>query len=308
MKKVILALAAGLTTSVASYAVPASSSSDVSLPNLTPGYSVNVSGMYVKTIGTAVASGASSIIVGDTTVNNVNLLNPEYNWGFGLGAAYVFPNTSNDVQIHWDHLDTGHTSLVDDSAAPTRRTADQAYKYNAVDLNTGQYVNFGDRLSTRFSVGLRYVRLKQNINTTSGDVSGGAYSITRSTSYNSKLNGLGPRLGIDSTYYIANNFSAVGGIGMSLLVSNTDANSNRYAAGSYTSYIVNDLKRVIPEVDGKLGLSYTRAVNSQSTLTAELGYKAAYYNDAIVFVNTDGTFGNTNFGYYGPYLNLSYKF
>ena len=116
-------------------------------------------------------------------------VNPTYDWGFLLGLGYVFPGTSNDVKLDWMNyhndftstervIGVGPTMVFIPGGPPTAGLLDTLdgnevlnangkvdYKFDAVDLTFGQYLNFGSRLQTRLFAGLRYMRLDNDLST-----------------------------------------------------------------------------------------------------------------------------------------------
>jgi Legionella pneumophila major outer membrane protein precursor len=119
---------------------PALANNMVTVPTLSGGFMVGVSGLYfvpgpvsntvygshVTTILSNVATTIPTGLTPSSTIVNTALTgpyisahsleaDPSYKWGFALHLGYVFPGTGNDVMLNWNHL---NTSQEDDSLAP----------------------------------------------------------------------------------------------------------------------------------------------------------------------------------------------
>lgn len=337
MKRFSLGFAvAGLTASIGAYAALPTGAEpfQVNIPKLKPGLEFNVTGLYLRPTQNNLDY-ATVLTVGNT--NNVSV-NPEYNLGFGLGIGYVFPNSGNDVRLNWTHFsskDTNSVSTQIAAGAPiiyvpynfaylaniTNASGSTKFKYDAIDLVGGHFVNFGARLQVRIFGGLRYASLENDFTQFYANQIGvvGGYGITFGNV--SKFNGIGPLFGVDMAYHLGNHFGIVGQVAGSLLIGSVKSNinfiqnltlNNNTTTSTFT-ITSNNVNRVVPGVDAKLGVdySYPLCIGSVfSVFTAELGYQGTYYVNA--FDQLQLGLGAVNrivdsIGFNGPYLSLNLK-
>ena len=91
-------------------------------------------------------------------------------------------------------------------------------KWNAVNVEMGQLVDYGRRVNVRYHGGLHYANLKLNTGArfTGSDEFGGDVSTV--ISGESKTNLVGPRLGVDTSYALAKGFSVYANGALAMLV------------------------------------------------------------------------------------------
>ncbi len=343
---------ATLAASLGAYAaVPTGASPfQVVVPNLKSGVEFTVTGLYLQPTNSDLdyATTVQTTSGSNTTTTNVSTLNPDYNLGFAIGLGYVFADSGNDVQANWTHFSHNNTtSQVFNGNSPTiiskagivfndanpgdqqsaSSTAD--FKYDAVDLDVGQYISVGTRLQTRLFAGLRYAQIKNNLTDTYNDNNiprGGDTSNTTTETYNSKFTGIGPRMGVDVSYHVGGCFGVVGHMAATLLVGRVEANSNVVQTESpipFTNTLganADNQTRIVPGFDMKLGVDYSIPFrNDASRFTIEAGYQATQYVDAIdrLTMQTNGSITDASLvgvgrttsgiGFNGPYLSLNYK-
>lgn len=294
----------------------------------------------------------------DAGVNDINnhmdyAVDPDYAWGFMLGLGYVIPGTANDVKLDWMYFhndfdssenivgttDTAvffPTDGADLGGATTLNASAQAdYKFDAVDLTFGQYLNFGSRLQTRLFAGLRYMRLDDDLSTSylAAEVRSPSTSTTPITlegstgEINSSFNGLGTLVGFKADYYLGAGFSVSGGIDGALLVGQVSLDANNYdavftqdtatspfvlATASAFDYGWNTQNVIAPGYDAKFGFDYKYQFNNGTLLGVELGYQVTKYIDVVGEIDReslDDRFDEdlTNFRLAGPYLTVNVK-
>jgi hypothetical protein len=346
MKKLTLSLvAAGLAaSSLGAYAALPTGAApfQVVVPNLKSGLELTLEGLYLQPTNSDLAYAAVTTTNYDANGNavsnatDVSYLKPNYDFGFRVGLGYVFPNSGNDVQLNWTHFhhSTDASVVTPDltqvsgiSIDPNNSTQNGSvdFRYDAVDLDVGQYISIGTRLQTRLFFGVRGAELRKELTTTSFDNSAPAIDMIASTS-NSKFIGIGPRVGIDSRYHIADCFGLVGHFATALLVGNVDVDGTHTESSNGSaianSFTANTQTRVVPAFDAKLGLDYTFPFNrnevSGSSMTVEAGYQVTQYVDAFDSVsfssssdkgvsNTFPSTSTSSVGFHGPYLSLNFK-
>jgi len=326
LKKAALAVIALGVTSVASagmYAPPAAAGctgSSVSVPCEKQGWSFAADALYVQTnnVGQVTTTGTTSNGVATASYQN---LQPNWVWGYRFAAGYDF-GTGNDLNVNWTHFVKQSSQTTDGAVAlyasndlqgdnaSTNVATDIDNTFNAVNFEFGQTVNFGEHVDTRFHAGLQYAQIK---NTLDQSVNSSNVAIYNEETIESKFDGIGPRLGMDSSYSFGNGLSVFGNVAGSLLVGNlkynetgvqTNANgTGTTAAGTITSASADN--SIVPEMDAKLGLSYTKPL-AQGDLSAEVGYEVANYWNSTSYTSSAGDADKTDFGYDGIFFGLKW--
>jgi hypothetical protein len=332
----------------------------VSIPTQQGGFSFGADALYVKP---SASNGAYITIAGTNTGtttapafnDTIRVADPSYQWGFDVNAAYRIPCTGNDVTAIWTHLGNNsdnhdHVSfpvsigIGDDVFLPGAITASgnvDFNNYDAVDIDFGQRVNFGDYFNFRIFTGVRWAQVEENINATAtlfvpGIV--GALPATTATDAvqdESKFNGVGPQFGLDGRYCLGYGFGVDANITTSLLIGTGDASTTETittatVGAATTQAIINtDLDNrtghVVPALDASLGLDYTYNFNhcNRSSLVIQAGWKVIQYWDVAhnMFANGDhapgdfttsagfgtgGLFPNTanSVAFSGPYAGI----
>ena len=242
-----------------------------------------------------------------------------YNWGFQIEGAYHF-NTGNDLNLNWYHVSNSKSHTYGPAAANSfsfgpgassqstfkggNSTVDP--KWDMVNIEVGQHVDFGDNKAIRFHGGAQYSRVANSVTHSSGtlfegtaDVVSGSY--THYMSYNPTYNGFGPRLGMDMTYDWGNGLGIYANGATGILA------GTRSMGFSYSDSLSNSVSgsasrtAVVPVVDAKLGATYTYAM-AQGDLTLDAGWMwVNYFN---VHANVEGE--NSDFGIQGPFIGLKW--
>lgn len=359
MKNLSIALIAlGLSTPVL-----AECPFDVTIPNQQGGFTIGADALYLRPSSpnltfetvdsfTTTGLGTTNIVTNRNTDNS--RINPSFHWGFDVFAEYRFPCTGNDVMATWTHLgetsdsktavqgSSSVASLNPGTTVPIITQINYAnyvtdstakFRYDAVDLNFGQKVNFGSRFLFRVFAGARYADLKQeqdaninrqgtiiSFNSRTGDIvlPTTPFSTGEKISETSDFQGIGPEVGMEGRYCIGAGFGADVSAITSVLLGHVDSteddntrttfitvtqNTNHHSDNNHTIHAV-------PTLDINLGLDYTYNFNncSRSSLVIQGGYKVIHYWDVTHFVNNGNIVGNVNdatgVNFDGPYLGL----
>lgn len=248
-----------------------------------------------------------------TGFRNYHNFSPRWGWGFKLEGSYHF-HTGNDLNVNWYHMN---------------RTTRQRYafagfgvvnrfepKWDAVNVELGQHVDFSDISSARFHGGFQFAHIQHRYATAFGSPFIGAGTF-RAAAANTRFNGFGPRAGLDLNYGVGNGFGIYGNAAAAVLVGQHKFNTYAVSPTIISPTLIPLIglpgyaSRTImsPELEGKLGAKYTYAM-AQGDLTLDAGYMWIHYFNAqhIVTGNTDGTFNTreSNFSLQGPYLGLKW--
>lgn len=349
MKRLSIALAAIGLSAGAFAALPAATDPTVvNVPQLPGGFVVGVTGYYLQPSSTNGDLDYASVNTGTTTPFSSDLrsVDPSNSWGWGVNVGYIFPNTGNDVNLSYFHLSTSDTDsagvastvgYISSNGADfselshtiTGAASKAEYDLNQVDLTAGQFINVGCRLILHPNAGLRWAQLQRDITSVYVAPTTTATQVTGSQAVGieekSDFSGIGPVAGIDASYYIGMGFGAVGHFDTAVLVgrinSDTDvgivaaAGSGTTATSSFTHLDADNITRVVPVVDAKLGLDYTYVFNNaaNSDLTLEAGWMFSNYSNSVdrlpgvAYTSSAGYAGarsTSDVGLNGPYASL----
>ena len=321
----VLALGVSSVASAGMYAAPAAGctvGNNVTVPCDKKGWSIGAEALYVQVgnVGQVTANATGSTVDGVTYLNvNNDSLTPDWAWAFRVEAAYMF-GTGNDVTVNWMHLvkDSSQTNTgtgIDglyslDTVADTDTVlTDIDNKFDAVNLEFGQLVNFGEHTSTRFHGGLQFADIRQTLAQSEwASTNAAEYDYTN---IESKFSGIGPRAGADTSYAFGNGISVFGDFAAGLLIGDlkttaysdlTDSTGALVARATDTSSVSN---AIVPEAEARLGLAYTQPM-AEGDLKIEAGYELANYWDASTINGNDYNSEETSFNYQGIFLGLKW--
>ena len=249
----------------------------------------------------------------------VQTIDPGYQAGFGVGAQYTFPCTGRDVQVNWEHLRTSDSAFVAVGDLDTQwispfsqtgpstseaanfvgifhlksASAQLAFDYDSINLDFGQTVSVGSNTRFRFFAGVSAVRLQEQLITTfynnpNVNPVPPVFAIPNpnlqyiSLNNTSTYTGVGPRLGLSTTYTLPRGLTFVGQLSGAILEGWQQPAEYQFA-GVYTGAVDSEsiasdtVNQVVYATDAKLGLSFARLYQNGSILTVESGFKAAMF-------------------------------
>ena len=331
-KTAVAVLALGSSAVFAGSMGPVCSAVNVSVPCEATAWDFGAKALYLKpSVNNDGGFTRADLLNGQAALPaNQNLtgdLAPGYNWGFQIEGSYHF-NTGNDLNINWYHLSKsdsrsfGNTAAIVPFGASSNTTVagrggDTSIdpKWDAVNFEFGQHVDFGDFKAIRFHGGAQYARLTNNVNrswgtftaTTVPTARNNDSSMSHTTTYNPTFNGFGPRLGMDMSYGLMSGLDIYANSATGLLAGTRSftasySDMNNDLAATTRSIGFNSSKTVVvPVIDAKLGATYTYAM-PQGDLTLDAGWMwVNYFN---VQANLDGD--NNDFGLQGPFIGLKW--
>lgn len=183
------------------------------------------------------------------------------------------------------------------------------FNFNSIGFNIGRTFEYSSNVKARIFGGINVLRINQALTTTFSDYAGSPQILSQAyplpadpnfyfkTKNTSQYLGAGPDVGINVRYQANNGFGLVGqftGIltagSMSVKDKFTSASSRLMALGITTSHqelTAPSMTQVVPGLDSKLGLIYNHSWFNCYNFTMELGYRFAYFINAISEVNPD---------------------
>ncbi len=152
--------------------------------------------------------------------------------------------------------------------------------YVAVDFEAGYTMAMGQNSNLRLFGGLRAADFNQKAKGSS-TVSPATIAFAYEGSRKTKFFGVGPRIGANGSFGIGNSgFNLFGGISGALLFgrysdkhSFVDSRLPRFLPQTY-SYTNEKKTKLVPNVEGELGLGYNFKTSGGSTVGLQVGYKA----------------------------------
>jgi hypothetical protein len=261
----------------------------------------------------------------DTNYHNFN---EHWNWGFKLEGSYHF-NTGNDINVNWSRLQADNNFVLGNSAFisldPTRNAATllrRNVRWNAVNVELGQYVDFSANKKMRFHGGLQYANIQTTFNhaRTYFPISTvPVNALTLPVHQNSEFNGLGPRAGIDMSYIFGNGFGIYAKSAVAVLAGSSKFNnfatvpsSALAPATAQTFSNFGNKRAIVPEVDARLGVDYAYSM-AQGILTLDAGWMWFNYFNAqhtavnLTAVGAGSAIAESDFGATGPYIGIKYE-
>ncbi len=283
----------------------------LTIPYLNPGFGAHIAALWLKPaasnlnytiLNTGLALQSSSWVEQE--------LKPSFHAAFELGLRYVFLNSGGkDINIDWTHFDgskrdvstaADNQSFVgpDYEIGPDAGLIRQAagivkFKYDGVNLDGSQYLNFGQHLQMQFFGGLGLSHLKEEIITTfSGNTIGffsGPFSMRQQVQ--SDFTGVGPRIGLHADYNFNSGFGFSGEAAGSVLIGSISSKDSFAGSSQALQLIFNQttnyqtisderVYQVIPGFSGKLGVNYQQQYQDMH-FKIEAGYQAMVLVNAI---------------------------
>lgn len=267
------------------------------------------------------------VIITTNGINHINNVTPAWDYGFQLEGAYYY-NAGNDVKLNWYHLNenvngqlppgTLFSGSVDGFYAGN---IEIATKWDAVNLELGKRIYLNNDKLLHAYTGLSYASIKNTFTNHPKLFPIGSAYFTSTDELS--FSGVGPRLGIDFSYMLGNGVSIYAKMAGSLLVGSAKQNIAGYkdVVNAHYGLIIFGIPNyqfsydsvVVPELEGKLGLTYDYTF-AKSSLGIDVGYLWMNYIHAIasytgigIVASSVGVPATTNFDLNGLFLTLKWK-
>ncbi|QMT58691.1 Lpg1974 family pore-forming outer membrane protein [Legionella sp. PC997] len=313
LKKTALAvLALGSSAVFAGTMGPVCTPGNVTVPCPSTGWNVGGQALVLQTMTDNDVSLNLDITPSGVSLNTE--LDAQWNWGFQIEGSYHF-NTGNDITLTWYHLDSGWNNheFTPDFAPDVLIGFGHKNRWDAVNGEFGQYVDFSANKKIRFHGGFQFASIKRSMHAFATDFDAGVPDFTVGFEGNTQYNGFGPRTGIDMNYVFGNGFGIYAKAAAAVLVGSqkhsydvdfVDADGSVPGLPTvFTVDVSGSRTAIVPELEAKLGASYTYAM-AQGDLTLDAGYMWFDYIHALNTTVLPVT--ATDFSAAGPYFGLKY--
>lgn len=321
-KTAVAVLALGSSAAFAGTMGPVCSAVNVTVPCESTAWDFGGRALYLQpAVGNDIFGSENTVTINGSSASFGH--NAPWNWGFMIEGSYHF-NTGNDLNLNWYHLNRSSTRTLAASGPfaatiGTLATLSTSFgetilstdpHWDAVNIEFGQHVDFGENKSIRFHGGGQYARLT-NSSTAAGSasVSGtllGLFPVaiaeTYSVASNPSYNGFGPRVGADMSYDWGNGLGIYANAAGALLAGSLKQSLSVGLGGTVpvTASASSSSTLVVPELEGKIGANYTYAM-AQGDLTLDAGWLWINYFNVL---NSD--VNNGSFALQGPYFGLKW--
>lgn len=255
--------------------------------------------LYLRPAGSDFTS-YTVVTSGNNTNINFNDSNFKWGWGFEIEGSYHF-STGNDINVNWYHYekttDFNRFGLVvpDDiffDFSSVDLLSQVKPRWDAVNFEFGQRVNFGEHKVIRFHGGAQWANIRRNVNAALRETPNPRTLATPfpfGLSSQTKFNGFGPRVGLDMAYHFGNGLAIYANGATALLVGNTKFNVTVSNATNVPTTFINAYGKknsISPELEGKLGAMYTYGMGN-GDLTLDVGYMVVDYLNGLSLANNN---------------------
>jgi hypothetical protein len=317
LKKTALAVLALSSSAVfAGTMGPVCTPGAVTVPCERTAWDLGIKALYLQNVRSADVGyyGYNTVTTNTTYLQN----DPKWGWGFLLEGSYHF-STGNDISVNWTHYDRNQSVFSDriyfnGSALGAGRVLKTESKWDAVNFEFGQMVNFGEFKKIRFHGGAQYARINNNSYFSPAIIPPNNYNTGR---LDSEFSGFGPRTGLDMSYDLGNGFSVFGNSAAAILVGDSKFNGvfSEIVPINPANNIVwssrGSKRALVPELEAKLGAKYSMDMAS-GQFTLDGGYMWVNYFNAnhvpseVIFNPATTRMLETDQGYHGPFIGVKY--
>ncbi|MDF1677711.1 MAG: Lpg1974 family pore-forming outer membrane protein [Legionellaceae bacterium] len=272
------------------------------------------SALYIQPAYSAVAwAKERTVTASDTNVTQSYGTLPDYGWGFFLRGAYQFEQ-GKDASFNVYYFDSSTTSadrLANSGTGGRTITS----KWVAANFELSQSLNINRTSDLRFFGGVQYARIATENSFSkivmTADAFGGLPEAGQRFGTNEgSFNGFGPRIGThfsyslpDETWFDGWGVYLNGAVGLLAGVNHFRSWVAGGASTSTTGSFSMMSNQVVPEIDLKLGLDYTR-----TALKGDLTFDAGWmWVDYISVIAAGRSIGNGNVSFQGLYFGMKWS-
>jgi len=227
----------------------------------------------------------------DNAAGSYEDFNQNWGWGFFLEGSYHY-NTGSDANLNWYHFSksmrkvfSGDFDFFGDREAESGISSIEP-KWDALNLEFGQSVKFGENKNIRFHGGFQYARItivEKLIGANPTDLHDASdYEFrTKST-----FNGVGARVGADMGCDLGHNVGVYSNVAAAILGGHNKI-SNKFVDNTGIPFRTSAYKRAMaPELEAKLGVKYDYGM-AMGDLTFDLAWMWINYFNATQVIPSD---------------------
>lgn len=228
-------------------------------------------------------------------------------WGFMIEGSYHL-STGKDINLNWYHDNS--TAITRVGSAPISSTSNFVTEigpltltgkrsWDAVNLEFGQHVDYGQSVAVRYHAGFEYVHIGYTGIIQAYGSAPVIFNTTRALHYS----GFGPRVGADVNYALGYGLTPYINGAVALSAGSSKFNyrtSSRPPIYGRSGAAIN----VVPEMELKAGLKYTYPTQ-YGDISVDGGWMWINYIDALQYGDDD--FAHTaHFALQGPYFGFKW--
>ena len=225
---------------------------------------------------------------------------PDWDWGYKIEGSYHF-GKGKDLNINWYHFDQTTNKAIYINTPPADLAIPVTYKVNpkwdAVNFEIGQLVNYGENKRIRYFGGVQYTRLDHDISIN--------FSPDIAAQGNIQYRSAGPRLGMDFNYDIIGGFSLYANAAATMLLGEGKFDQTSYFNNTVVGINRGSKDVVVPEFEGKVGARYNYPLAS-SLLSIDAGYMVVDFRAPIHAVSPGGFIRECDFSLSGVYFGAKW--
>jgi len=250
----------------------------------------------------------------DNSVGKFENYDQNKGWGFFIEGSYHY-NTGSDINLNVYHIGKSKTKNFEgDFDFFGNRDAEQGFsfiapKWNALNIESGQYVDFGEKTTFRFHGGLQYARITIFEKLAGVNPNGFYDGLNFEFQSKSTFSGIGARVGADIGYDLGYDIGLYSHVAAAVLAGYSKIN-NGFVGNAGIPFRTNAYKKsMVPELEAKLGLKYDYGM-AMGDLTFDLAWMWINYFNATQTIPSNFITQTTpqvvtgNFGYQGLFFGL----
>ncbi|MDF1683819.1 MAG: Lpg1974 family pore-forming outer membrane protein [Legionellaceae bacterium] len=250
----------------------------------------------------------------DNTTGEFEDFNQNRGWGFYLEGSYHY-NTGSDVSLNLYHIGKSMQKNYDGDFDFFRgREVETAVshikpQWDALNLEFGQYVNFGENKKIRFHGGLQYARITIVEKLAGANLQGSHNDLNFHFQRKSTYNGFGGRVGADMGYDLGHDIGIYSNFAAAVLGGYDKARYSYIDETEIPFKLHSNKVAMVPEVEAKLGIKYDYGM-AMGDLTLDLAWMWINYFNATQVIPSNFVTRTTpqtiagSFGLQGLYFGL----
>jgi hypothetical protein len=292
------------------------------------GYFLKITNAAIETIGQKADLNYGYILSSDGTQTNIRT-SPNFGWYFQAEAGRLFKDSQMDLSVSYSQITNSNSTSANagtDEIFSMNSSGSATVSYNAASSHVSYDVdhatftggqNFAVKHQTNLHLftGIQYAHIKRTQDNSYLD--GNPPIVFAKDKYpvlRSRFTGYGPIFGLDTRTVLCHHFNVVTKVYAGLLIGTMKSSLNQSNIGvldidDYNNLNTDKFHFMVPNLGGKLGLSYRHKFKKQYQTDIEIGYQGDIYFKGVNAIYPVFLTGlqqhNTNLTLAGPYISLS---